>query len=82
MNAKEVERLEREIQELRRAVERLRTSRRVLMTLLAAQIHGREEAVRVLETENQKLRQKNARIARTAWERSMPAMGTGQRADG
>lgn len=82
MNANERERLEQEVQELRQVVERLRMSRRVLMNLLASQAHGHDEAVRSLELENEKLRRKNARMARTVWTRSVHAETGAQRADG
>ena len=55
--------LHRECRELRLEVDRLRQSRRVLMTLLAREMQMRQETVNRLEAENRRLRRRAANEA-------------------
>jgi hypothetical protein len=73
----EKEQLRREVEVLRDKVQRLRQSRRVLMVVLAQELHERQGVVTRLENENRRLRRQNSRMARAAWQRSA---GRGPRA--
>lgn len=57
----EIRRLQMEVEELQAKVVNLRTSRRVLMNLLATQDHMKRIALQQLQLENRRLRARKSR---------------------
>jgi len=67
----EVQALRERIRVLEERVRGLRTSRRILMNLLAAQERERRALIARLEAENGRLQRKSARFARAVLERNI-----------
>lgn len=71
MGYDEVQALRERIRVLEERVRGLRTSRRILMNLLAAQERERRALIARLEAENSRLQRKSARFARAVLERNI-----------
>ncbi len=71
MGYDEVQALRERIRVLEERVRGLRTSRRILMNLLAAQERERRALIARLEAENGRLQRKSARFARAVLERNI-----------
>jgi hypothetical protein len=64
------ETLLREVAALRDTVQRLRQSRRILLWLLAHELGDRQALMAALERENRRLRRRQSRLVRVAWQRA------------
>jgi predicted nuclease with TOPRIM domain len=62
--------LQRELADLREKVARLRQSRRVLMAMLAHEMHEGQARLQRLECENRRLRRLNTRMMRALWQQA------------
>lgn len=71
MEGDEIEALRNRVKLLEERVRGLRTSRRILMNLLAAQEREKRAAIRQLELENRRLQRRAARLAQALLERNM-----------
>lgn len=71
MEQDELEAMRRRLKLLEERLQGLRTSRRILMNLLATQEREKRAIIRQLELENSRLHRKSARFARALLERNL-----------